>query len=168
VSRPQLNVRPPTERLTITAGSISPFGRRTVPGISVSSRKYCRFSLSTFLWLALFCQELFPFGFIFLYCLVANTGDNLGISAGNVKQTARALAGEVSPAGCLWPVQEYTATSDGVVVYTVVLFIRLFRRFRRIRLRWRIGTLPRRTVPMSGVTGSGCMVRATRTRFRRL
>ena len=85
-------------------GSLSPFGRRTVPGISVSSRKYCRFSLSTFLWLALSCQERFPFEFIFLCCRVANTDDNLGIGAGNVKQITRALSSDASPAGCLWPV----------------------------------------------------------------
>ena len=89
MSRPQLNFRPSTDRLTMMAGSNSPFGRRTVPGISVSSRRYCRFSLSTFLWLALSCQERFPFEFIFLCCLVANTGHNLGIGAGNVKQIAR-------------------------------------------------------------------------------
>jgi hypothetical protein len=90
--------------------------------------------------LALFCQERISFGFIFLYCLAAITGDNLGIGEGNVKQIARSRwKGDVSPTGCLWPVREYTATSDGVVIYTVVSFISLFRRFLRIRLRWRIG-----------------------------
>ena len=160
MSRPQLNLRPLTDRLTIVVGSISPFGRRTVPGISVSSRKYCRFSLSTFLKLALFCQERFPFEFIFLYCLVANTGDNLGIGAYNVKQIARTRwQGDVSPTGCLWPVLEYTATSDDVFVYSVVSFISLFRRFLRIRLRWRIGnTSPSLRVPLSGVTATGSMV----------
>jgi hypothetical protein len=140
VSRPQLNFRPPTDRLTIMAGSDSPFGRRTVPGISVSSRKYCRFSLSTFLWLELFCQERFPLEFIFLYCLVAIMDDNLGIIAGNVKQIARAaLTREASPTKCWWRVWEYTATSDGALVFTVVSFISRYRRFLRICLRRRIG-----------------------------
>ena len=136
MSRPQLNLRPPTDRLTIVVGRISPFGKRTVPGISVSTRKNCRFSLSTFLWLALSCQERFPFEFIFLCCLAANTGDNLGIGADHVKQIARThRQGNTLTTGCLWPVVEYTATSGDVLVYSVVSFISLFRRFLRIPLR---------------------------------
>jgi hypothetical protein len=55
--------------------------------------------------------------FIFLHGFVADTGDNLGTSAGNVKQIVpvRAESGRGDTV-CLWSVQEYTATSDGVVV----------------------------------------------------